>query len=142
MEKSLVLLKPGTIKRKIIGEIISRFERKNLDLVALKLLRIDEAAAVQHYIDHLQKPFMRDLVDYITSGPIVASVWQGNNCIEIIRNMVGDVHLEKAAPGTIQWYYSNDINFNVVHASDSEKFAKREIELFFDYSEIISEENS
>jgi nucleoside-diphosphate kinase len=129
--RTLVLAKPDAVQRGLIGEIVSRIEKKGLRIVALRMLQMDEAMAKHHYAVHEGKPFFRDLVDFITSGPIVAVVVEGEKAVEVVRTMMGDTDPIKAAPGTIRGDFGLDIGQNLIHGSDSEENARREISLFF-----------
>ena len=138
MEKSLVLIKPDAVQRGLAGEIISRLEKKGLKIVAMRMLRMDEALAQRHYAIHTGKPFYQDLVRFITSGPIVAIVFQGNNAVEAIRQMAGQTDPAKASTGTIRGDMGMDIGHNLIHGSDSLENASTEIDLFFTADEIVS----
>lgn len=137
-EMSFLMLKPDAVKRKLSGEIIRRLENKGLKIVAAKLLIITPELAEKHYGEHKEKPFFQDLVDYITSGPVLAMVIEGGECISLIRKMVGATNPKEADLGTIRGDYAIDTGRNIIHASDSPASAKREIALFFDNSEICS----
>src|SRR3990172_1250557 len=130
-ERTLVLVKPDGIQRRLLGEVIGRFERRGLKLVAGKLMQIDETLADAHYGEHRGKPFFADLVDYITSGPVLAMVWEGPGAIAVVRAMVGATDPQKAAPGTVRGDFALDIGHNIVHGSDSPDSARREVALFF-----------
>jgi len=132
------LLKPDTVARGLCGEIISRFEKKGLRLAGMKLMQVDEALARKHYAMHEGKPFFQGLIEYITALPIVAMVLEGPNAIANVRAVMGATDPAKAAPGTIRGDYGLDISNNLVHGSDSEESAKREIALFFKEGEILS----
>ena len=138
MEKSLVLVKPDAMQRGLAGVIISRLESKGLKLVALKMLHVDRALAERHYAIHREKPFYKDLVDYITSTPIVASVFESEGAVEKIRKAMGATDPSKAEAGTIRSDFGLDIQRNSTHASDSVENAKTEIRLFFSRDEIFS----
>lgn len=138
MEKSFLMLKPDAVKRKLSGKIITRLEEKGLKVVAAKMLIIDQDLAKEHYGEHSEKPFFNDLVDYITSGPVLATVIEGNDCISLIRKMVGATNPKEADLGTIRGDYAIDTGRNIIHASDSPASAEREIALFFKDSEICS----
>lgn len=138
MEKSLVLIKPDAVQRGLAGEIISRLEKKGLKIVAMRMLRMDEALAQRHYAVHNGKPFYEDLVRFITSGPIIAIVFQGNNAVEAIRQMAGLTDPAKASTGTIRGDMGMDIGHNLIHGSDSLENASTEIDLFFTADEIVS----
>ena len=130
-ERSLVLLKPDAVRRGLLGEILSRFERKGLVIEALELRTMDASLADQHYADHVQKPFYPPLKEFMTSGPLAALVLAGDNVIEVVRAMIGVTDGRKAAAGTIRGDYSLSNRENLVHASDSPESAKREIDLWF-----------
>ncbi len=135
-ERTLVLLKPDAVNRRLIGEIIARFEKKGLKIVAMKMLWVTRELAEKHYEMHRGKPFYESLLDYITSSPIVAIVLEGEQAIEVVRKMMGKTNGVEAEPGTIRGDYSLSIQNNLVHGSDSEESAKREISLFFTDGEI------
>ncbi|MEM1893784.1 MAG: nucleoside-diphosphate kinase [Candidatus Anstonellales archaeon] len=137
MDRTLVLIKPDGVYRGLIGEIISRFERKGLKIVGMKMMKVSPELSKRHYEQHLNKPFYPDLERFITSGPIVAMVIEGKEAVEVVRNMVGATNARKAQPGTIRGDLSNSFSRNLVHASDSSEAAKREIELFFKDEEIL-----
>lgn len=137
MERSFVMIKPDGVRRRLIGCILKRFEKKNLTIKGLKLIKIEEEKAKIHYKEHTGKDFFDKLIKYITSGPVVAMVLEGENCISEIRKMVGATDPQKALPGTIRGDYGLSLDENIIHASDSEKNAKREIELFFDADELV-----
>ncbi len=137
MERSLVLIKPDAIQRGLAGEIISRIERKGLKLVAMKMLHMDKALAQRHYAVHKGKAFFDGLVNFITSSPIIAIVFQGENAVEIIRQMMGETDPAKAHSGTIRGDFGIDIGYNLIHGSDSLKNASEEIDLFFSEEEIF-----
>lgn len=136
MQQTLVMIKPDGVKRALVGEIIRRIEQKGFRLAALKMLQLDRATAESHYAEHSARPFFADLVDFITSGPVVAMVWEGESVIPAIRIMMGKTNPLEADPGTIRGDFGNSINFNIIHGSDSEESARREINLFFQPSEI------
>ena len=137
MTRCFTMFKPGVLNRRHVGEIIARFEKKGLKLVGLKMMRIDNDLAKKHYDVHSDKPFFQDLVNFITSAPVVAMVWQGDDCVSIVRKMVGATKPSEAQPGTIRGDYCMHTNMNIIHASDSDENAAREIGLFFDESEIF-----
>lgn len=130
-ERTLVLVKPDGVERKLVGEVISRIERKGFKLVALELRTLDRATAETHYGEHKDKPFFKDLVDFITSGPLVAAVIEGNEAIAAWRTMMGATNPANAAMGTIRGDFATETQFNVSHGSDSPESAAREIKLFF-----------
>ncbi len=137
MERTFVMVKPDGVQRGLVGEVVSRLERKGLKIVAMKMLWIQEELAREHYAEHAEKPFFQALVDYITSGPVVAMVVEGKEAVKVVRTLVGATNPVEAAPGTIRGDFGMDIGRNVVHASDSLESAEREISLFFDADEII-----
>lgn len=138
MEQTFIALKPDAVQRGFIGDIVSRFEKKGFKLVGLKLMRVSQSLAEQHYGEHSQKPFFKGLVDFITSGPIVAMVWEGNNVVASARQMMGATNPKDALPGTIRGDFSVDLGRNIIHGSDSVESAQREIGLFFGQNEILS----
>ena len=138
MEQTFSMIKPDAVQRNLIGEIIGRFEKKGLKLVALKLLRISKEMAERHYAEHLGKPFFNELVDFITSGPVVAMIWEGKNAVQVVRTMMGKTDPQEALPGTIRGDFGMFTGNNIVHGSDSLESASREINLFFSQDEIIS----
>ena len=131
MSRTLILVKPDAFARGLTGEIIARFERKGLRIVALKHMQMDKDLASQHYAEHEGKPFFGELVDFITSGPLVAMVLEGDEAIEVIRALNGATDGRKAAPGTIRGDFSLSNRENLVHGSDSEESASREIKIWF-----------
>ena len=131
-ERTLVLIKPDAIERHLIGEIISRIERKGLTIAALELRHVSEELAGQHYAEHEGKPFFGSLLDFITSGPVVAAIVEGPRAIAAFRQVAGGTDpVEKATPGTIRGDFGLETQFNLVHGSDSTDSAKREIALWF-----------
>ncbi len=138
MEKSLVLIKPDAMERGLAGTIISRLEKKGVKLVAMRMLHIDKELAHRHYAVHKDKPFFNDLVDYITSSPIVAAVFEGENAIQVIREAIGATDPAKAEAGTIRADFGLDIEHNCVHGSDSTETAAWEIKLFFNEDEMFA----
>jgi nucleoside-diphosphate kinase len=138
MERSFLMVKPDGVARGLVGEVISRVERRGLKIVAMKMLRIERELAEQHYGEHRDKPFFSSLISYITSGPVVAMVVEGKDAIKVLRTMIGATNPTEAAPGTIRGDFALEVGRNVVHASDSPASAEREISLFFDESEIMS----
>lgn len=137
MEQSLVLVKPDAIERGLAGIIIARLEAIGLKLVALKILQMDASLAERHYAVHAGKPFFKDLIGYITSTPIVAAVFRGENAVEVIRKAMGATDPAKAGKGTIRGDFGLDIQRNAVHGSDSVETAAKEIRLFFSRHEIF-----
>jgi nucleoside-diphosphate kinase len=137
LERTLILVKPDGVQRSLIGEIITRFERRGLRLVAMKLMQMSEALAARHYAEHEGKGFYPSLIEYITSGPVVAMVWEGPNVIAVARVMMGATRPNEAAPGTIRGDYAQETGRNIVHGSDGEESAAREIGLFFSAEELL-----
>ena len=137
MERSLVLVKPDAMGRGLGGTIIGRLQQQGLKLLALKMLHMDEALARRHYAVHEGKPFFEDLVAYITSTPIIASVFAGENAVDAIRRAMGATDPARAEPGTIRADYGVDIQRNATHASDSLETARTEIALFFTEDEVF-----
>lgn len=138
MERTLVLAKPDAMQRGLAGEIIGRLERRGLRLVGLKLMRITPALAQQHYAEHQGKPFFPGLVEYITSGPVVAAVFEGTSAIQAVRGIVGATNPAEAAPGSIRADFGLERGRNLVHASDSPESGIRESQLFFKSEELLS----
>lgn len=138
MERTLIIIKPDGVQRGLIGEIISRFERRGLRIVAMKFMQITEKLARQQYAVHKGKPFYESLVAYITSGPVVAMILEGKNAIQIARNTMGATNPADAGPGTIRADLGVEIGRNLVHGSDGPDTAASETSLFFDESEIVN----
>lgn len=141
-KQTLILLKPDAVQRSLIGDIIGRIEKKGLKIVALKMLSVSPALAEKLYEVHKDKKFYTDLMLYITSGPIVAMVVEGEQVVEVVRLLIGSTDGAKAAPGTIRGDFALNIQKNVIHASDSEERAKFEISIFFNSSEILNYKKS
>ncbi len=137
MERSLVLVKPDAVQRALAGQIISRLESKGLKIVAMKMLHMDTDLAQRHYAIHKGKAFFDELVAFITSSPLIAIVFQGENAVQIIRQMMGETDPAKAPGGTIRGDFGIDVGHNLVHGSDSPENASREIDLFFLQEEIF-----
>jgi nucleoside-diphosphate kinase len=142
MERTLVLVKPDAVQRGLIAEVLSRFERRGLKIVAMKMMQVDEALAKRHYAVHEGKPFFKSLVSFITAGPIVAAVLEGRNAVEVVRQVMGKTDCAQAAGGTIRGDLGLDLQNNLVHGSDSLENAVKEIGLFFSKGEIISYERA
>ncbi|WP_184881508.1 nucleoside-diphosphate kinase [Sphaerisporangium siamense] len=130
-ERTLVLIKPDGVRRGLIGDVIARVERKGLKVVALELRTLDVETAKAHYAEHAEKPFFGELVEFITSGPLVALVLEGPRAVEAFRSLAGATDPVKSAPGTIRGDHALEIGENVVHGSDSPESAAREVKLFF-----------
>ena len=135
--RCFTMCKPGVLNRRLVGQVISRLEQKGLKLVALKLLRLTPELAERHYAEHKGKDFYEALVSYIISAPVVAMVWQGDDCVTLVRAVVGATSPAQALPGTIRGDFCAHTNHNVIHASDSDESAEREIGLFFRPDEIF-----
>ncbi|MEK6250508.1 MAG: nucleoside-diphosphate kinase [Actinomycetota bacterium] len=131
MSRTLILVKPDAFKRGLTGEVIARFERKGLRLVALKQVQIDEQFAGVHYEEHTEKPFFGELVEFITQGPLVAMVMDGPDAVAAARQVIGATNPLEASPGSIRGDYAVEVTFNLVHGSDSDESAEREIEIWF-----------
>jgi len=131
IEKTFLMVKPDGVKRQVIGDIIDRFERRGFVLRGAKLMIVPRELAEKHYEEHKEKPFFNELVDFITSGPVFAMVWEGENIIKLARVMMGATKPEEAQPGTIRGDYAVTISENVIHGSDSPSSAEREIKLWF-----------
>ena len=137
-ERTFALVKPDGVQRGLVGEIVRRFEKRGLQLVALKMVRISRQLAEEYYAEHRGKPFFPGLVEYVTSGPSVAMLWEGENAITIVRKTMGATDPVKAEPGTIRADFGLSIGRNVVHGSDSAESATREAALFFEPEEILA----
>lgn len=141
MQRTFIMVKPDGVKRGLIGEIIRRFEQKGFTLLNAELMTIEQEKAENHYFEHKDKPFFKELVDFITSGPVFAMVWEGENIIEVSRIMIGKTSPLDAMPGTIRGDFACSKAENVIHGSDSLLSAEREIANFFDLLEIRSRDN-
>ena len=135
MQRTLVLLKPDCVQRRLIGDVLSRFEAKGLHIVAMKLLQVTPELSKQHYAEHVEKPFYPSLEEFITSAPVVAIALEGLEVIRVVRDMLGAANGLQAAPGTLRGDYSSSRQMNLVHASDSEESAQRELDLYFNADE-------
>ncbi|BBJ27864.1 nucleoside diphosphate kinase [Athalassotoga saccharophila] len=131
LERTLVLIKPDGVERGLVGEIISRFEKKGFKIAEMKMFKMDRALAEAHYEDHKGRPYYEKLINYITSGKTVAMVLEGDNAVEIVRMMIGKTSPLEALPGTIRGDLALNVTVNLVHASDSQESAKKEINRFF-----------
>lgn len=139
MERSFVAIKPDAVQRGLIGDIIQRFELKGLKLIGLKLLQVSQELAAQHYAEHKGKPFYDSLISFITSGPVVAMVWQGPKAVATCRQIIGKTKPEEAEPGTVRFDFGLMMERNVVHGADSPENAEREIAIFFGQDELLDE---
>lgn len=138
MERTFAMVKPDGVQRGLMGEIINRFEKRGIKIVALKLMIIPRELAELHYSEHKGKPFFADLVSFITSSPVAAMVLEGEGVVPLVRSMMGATNSAEALPGTIRGDYAISIDRNVIHGSDSPESARREISLFFKEDEIMA----
>ena len=137
MQRTLIILKPDSIQRRLVGEILRRFEAKGLTLAALKLMQVDRALGEKHYAEHKDRPFFGGLIDFITSGPVLVGVLVGTEAVSVVRKMLGKTNGSEAEPGTIRGDFSNSKQNNLVHGSDSPESAAREIALWFGPGEVV-----
>ncbi len=137
MQRTLVIFKPDCVQRRLVGEILRRFESKGLRLAALKFLQVDRALAEKHYDEHRERPFFGGLLDFLTGGPVVVGVLEGNEAISVVRTLLGATNGTAAAPGTIRGDFSLSKQNNLVHGSDSPESAVREIALWFRPEELV-----
>ncbi|MFD1030870.1 MULTISPECIES: nucleoside-diphosphate kinase [Caryophanaceae] len=142
MEKTFLMVKPDGVQRNVIGEIVARFEKKGYNLAGAKLMQISTELAEEHYGEHKERPFFGELVEFITSGPVFAMVWEGENVILTARQMMGATNPKDAAPGTIRGDFAVTVGKNMIHGSDSAESAEREIGLFFKEEELVSYEKT
>lgn len=138
MQRTLIILKPDCVQRRLIGTIIARFESRGLKLAALKLLQVDRALAEKHYAEHREKPFFPNLLEFITGGPVVVGILEGPNAIALVRKMLGKTNAAEAEPGTIRGDFALSQQNNLVHGSDSAESAEREIGIWFGADELVS----
>jgi len=141
-ERTLVLVKPDAMQRGLASEVLGRLERRGLKMVAARLLQIDEALAARHYAEHVGKPFYQRLCSFITSGPVIAAVFEGEDAVALARRTIGATDPAKAAPGSIRGDFGINMGRNMVHGSDSPESAAREVALFFDEKDIVNWERS
>ncbi|MFP3909372.1 MAG: nucleoside-diphosphate kinase [Archaeoglobaceae archaeon] len=137
MERTFVMVKPDGVHRGLVGEVVKRLESKGLKIAGMKMLQVNNELAKDHYAEHSDKPFYNDLVNYITSSPVVAMVFEGRKAVSVVRTLVGATNPVEASPGTMRGDYGLEIGRNVVHASDSTQSAEREIDLFFGKDEVF-----
>jgi nucleoside-diphosphate kinase len=137
MERTFLMVKPDGVQRNLVGEIVARFEKKGFQLVGGKLMSISRDLAEEHYGEHKERPFFGELVDFITSGPVFAMVWEGENVISTARQMMGSTNPKDAVQGTIRGDFGITVGKNVIHGSDSSTSATREIGIFFNENEIV-----
>ncbi|HSW37300.1 MAG TPA: nucleoside-diphosphate kinase [Candidatus Saccharimonadales bacterium] len=142
MERTLIIAKPDAVQRGLIGEIIARLERKGLKLIGIKMAHLDEAILRTHYAEHLEKPFYAGLEDFMKSSPVVLMAWEGYECIESVRLIVGDTHPRDAQAGTIRGDFAIGIGRNLIHASDSKDSGEREVNNFFKPEELFDYDKS
>jgi len=140
MERTLVLLKPDCVQRRLVGRLLARIEDKGLYIVAMKLMKVTPELARRHYAEHLEKPFYPGLEAFITGGPLVAMIVEGPEAIAVVRKLAGATNGRDAEPGTIRGDYSCSRQMNLVHASDGPESSAREIDIFFDPAEIVSDQ--
>jgi len=140
MERTFLMVKPDGVQRSLIGEIVQRFEKKGFKLVGAKLMKIDTKLAEKHYQEHVGKSFFSELVDFITSGPVFAMVWEGQNVISVARSMMGKTNPAEALPGTVRGDFGCSVGMNIIHGSDSPESASREIQFFFSENELLTYE--
>lgn len=140
MQRTLVLLKPDCVQRRLMGQVLARFEAKGLNVIAMKMMRVTPELAKQHYAEHVKKPFYPGLEEFITGGPIVAMILEGLEAIQVVRDMLGATNGIKASAGTIRGDFSNSRQMNLVHASDGPDAAKREMDLYFQPEELCDYE--
>jgi len=131
VERTFIMIKPDGVQRNLVGDIVSRFEKKGFKLVGGILMSVSQELAEQHYAEHKERPFFGELVSFITSSPVFAMVWEGENVIATARNMMGKTNPADAAPGTIRGDYGISVGMNIIHGSDSAESAQREIALWF-----------
>jgi len=140
MQKTFIMVKPDGVQRNVIGEIVRRFEQKGFKLAGAKLMQVSNELAENHYGEHKERPFFGELVDFITSGPVFAMVWEGEDVITTARTMIGATNPAEATPGSIRGDFGVTVGKNIIHGSDSAESAEREINLFFNESELVSYE--
>ncbi|MFD1038687.1 nucleoside-diphosphate kinase [Virgibacillus byunsanensis] len=138
MEKTFLMVKPDGVQRNLVGDIVSRFEKKGFKLAGAKLMYISDELAKTHYGEHKERPFFGELVDFITSGPVFAMVWEGEEVIKTARDMMGATNPQEAATGTIRGDFGVTVGKNIIHGSDSLESAEREINLFFNSDDVLS----
>ncbi len=138
MERTFIAIKPDGVQRGLIGEVVKRFESKGFTLVGMKFMSVSRELAEQHYDVHRERPFFRGLVDFITSGPVVAMVWQGDGVVSAARNIIGATNPLTSAPGTIRGDFGVNIGRNLIHGSDAVETAQREVSLWFKDEELVN----
>ncbi len=140
MERTFLMIKPDGVQRNLVGTIVKRFEEKGYKLAGAKLMRIDQTLAEEHYGEHRERPFFGELVEFITSGPVFAMVWEGENVVAVARGLMGATNPQEAAAGTIRGDFAVSLGMNIIHGSDSLASAEREINLFFEAEELVDYE--
>ncbi|SHE87419.1 nucleoside diphosphate kinase [Marinitoga hydrogenitolerans DSM 16785] len=138
MEREFLFLKPNTVRRGLIGEVISRLERRGIKIIALKMIWVTKEQAEELYQEHKGKSFYNDLIDFVLSGPVVVMILEGPRVIEMVRHIIGNTDPLKASPGSIRGEFGMSVTKNIVHASDSLESAKREMKIFFSENEILN----
>lgn len=141
VEKTFLMVKPDGVQRGLVGDIVGRFERKGLKLVGAKLMQVSQELAKEHYAEHKERPFFGELVQFITSSPVFAMAWEGENAIVVARTMMGKTNPTEAAPGTIRGDLGQSIGMNMVHGSDSTESAARELSLWFASDQVAYEKS-
>jgi nucleoside-diphosphate kinase len=142
MERTFAMVKPDGVQRGLVGEVVRRYEQRGLKVVGLKLMRVSRQLAEEHYAEHKGKPFYAGLVDYITSGPVVALALEGKDAVKVVRDINGATNPANAAPGTLRGDFAVDIGRNVVHGSDAPATAQRELKLYFQDGDLVSWERA
>lgn len=141
-ERTFIMIKPDGVQRGLVGEIVARFERRGLQLAGAKFMQVPRELAERHYAEHQERPFFGELVDFITSSPVFAMVWEGEGAIAMVRAMMGKTNPADSAPGTIRGDYAISLGMNIIHGSDSPESAAREVDLWFSDGELTSYEKS
>ena len=142
MERTLIIAKPDAIQRGLIGEIITRFERKGLRLMGLKMMHLEEALLNEHYAEHIDKPFFSDMSKFMKSSPVVVMAWEGYECVAAVRLIVGSTNPREADAGTLRGDFAIGVGRNIVHASDSKESGNKEVSLFFKDDELFDYDKS
>jgi nucleoside-diphosphate kinase len=137
MQRTLIIFKPDCVQRRLVGQVLERFEAKGLRIAALKLIQVDRALGEKHYSEHAGKPFFEGLIEFITTGPVIVGVLEGNEAITVVRSMLGATNGATAAPGTIRGDFSISKQNNLIHGSDGPESAQREIALWFKPGEVV-----
>ncbi len=141
IQRTFAMLKPGVLQRRIVGEVISRFERKGLNLIGMKIMTIPALVATAHYAEHKGQSYYEPLIKYIISGPVIAMVIEGEEAISLVRRICGPTAVTESLPGTIRGDFCHRTRYNIIHSSDSPESAARELQLFFHPNEIVSWED-